>query len=100
MVDERKLIDYCLNPDHDSGKHKAKVFASVGIRQADAHELRNALLAAAMLGEAQREEPTPFGERYTIDFDLFRKNRKVRIRSAWMIRHGENFPRLTTCYVL
>jgi hypothetical protein len=22
----RKLRDYCLNPDHDDGKHKARLF--------------------------------------------------------------------------
>ena len=25
-VDIRKLHDYCLNPDHDEGKHKARLF--------------------------------------------------------------------------
>lgn len=28
MVDIAKLRDYCLNPLHDEGKHKARVFAS------------------------------------------------------------------------
>ncbi len=29
FADERKLLDYCPNPDHSIGKHKAHVFASV-----------------------------------------------------------------------
>jgi hypothetical protein len=28
VVDIRKLRDYCLNPLHDEGKHKARVFAA------------------------------------------------------------------------
>ncbi|CCQ62670.1 DUF6883 domain-containing protein [Crocosphaera watsonii] len=28
-VDIRKLRDYCLNPDHDHGKHKARLFSSI-----------------------------------------------------------------------
>jgi len=31
VVDIRKLRDYCLNPLHDDGKHKAQLFAAVGI---------------------------------------------------------------------
>ncbi len=23
IIDERKLVDYCLNADHEEGKHKA-----------------------------------------------------------------------------
>ena len=26
IVDIRKLRDYCLNPAHDEGKHKARLF--------------------------------------------------------------------------
>jgi len=29
VVDIRKLRDYCLNPDHDEGKHKARLFSSI-----------------------------------------------------------------------
>ena len=39
LVDIRKLLEYCLNPQHPRGRNKARVFASVGIREADAEEL-------------------------------------------------------------
>ena len=29
VVDVAKLKDYCLNPAHEDGKHKARVFAAV-----------------------------------------------------------------------
>lgn len=48
--DTRKLKEYCLNPQHPRGRHKARVFVSVRIRRADAEELRSALLAAARSG--------------------------------------------------
>ena len=41
-----------------------------------------------------------FGRRYTVDFDLARQGRVVRIRSTWIVRIGEDLPRLTSCYVL
>jgi hypothetical protein len=43
-VDIRKLRDYCLNPIHDEGKHKARLFASVlGMTSDDAKDLQNIL---------------------------------------------------------
>jgi len=35
VVDIRKLRDYCLNSLHDDGKHKARLFAAVGITAND-----------------------------------------------------------------
>jgi hypothetical protein len=48
-----KLRDYSLNPLHDEGKHKARVFlAAMGFTQAGAEELRALVLDAAQTGEA------------------------------------------------
>jgi hypothetical protein len=30
IVDRQKLTGYCLNPEHQRGKHKARVFATLG----------------------------------------------------------------------
>jgi len=41
----RKLRDYRLNPKHPEGKHKALLFvAALGMTEADAEPLRDALL--------------------------------------------------------
>jgi hypothetical protein len=53
IVDIRKLLDYCLNPQHPRGRNKARVFASIGITGADAEELRDAILSAARCAEAE-----------------------------------------------
>jgi len=100
VIDFRKLQEYCLNPHHSRGRNKARVFASVGIGQAEAELLREALLAAAVKAEAQPGLANPYGQRYIVDFDLVRPSRTVRIRSTWIVRIGEELPRLTTCYVL
>ena len=36
IVEIRKLLEYCLNSQHPRGRNKARVFASVGIREVDA----------------------------------------------------------------
>jgi hypothetical protein len=100
IVDVRKLREYCLNSQHPRGRNKARVFASVGIRDADAEDLRVALLQAARLAEAQLGMVNPYGQRYVVDFDLVRQGRRIRIRSTWIVRTAEDWPRLTSCYVL
>lgn len=41
VVDIRNLRDYCLNPQHDQGKHKARLFlSSLGMTADNAEELR------------------------------------------------------------
>ena len=100
IVDIRKLQAYCLNSEHLRGRNKARVFASIGFRESDAEELRAALLAAANNTEARVGIANPYGERYIVDFDLIRQGRTVKIRSTWIVRIGEDLPRLTSCYVL
>jgi hypothetical protein len=100
IVDIRKLLEYCLNTQHPRGRNKARVFASAGIRDSDAEELRTALLAAASHAEAGRGVANLYGHRYIVDFDFARKDRTIRIRSTWIVRIGEDLPRLTSCYVL
>ncbi len=100
IVDIQKLTAYCLNLQHTRGRHKARVFASHGITEVDAEALRGALIEAARNGDASPGPPTPYGHRYSIDFEFQWGERKVSIRSAWIVRNGEDLPRLTTCYVL
>jgi hypothetical protein len=100
VVDIEKLRAYCLNPQHSRGRHKARVFASVGIHESDAEELRTALLRAARTAEARLGLLNSYGQRYIIDFEMVRQNRAMRIRSSWIILTGQDLPRLTSCYVL
>jgi hypothetical protein len=100
IVDIEKLRGYCLNPHHPRGRNKARVFASVGVREADAVELRLALLGAAACTDAQLGMQNSFGQRYVIDFEWSVQGRSVSIRSTWIILVGQDLPRLTSCYVL
>jgi hypothetical protein len=100
VVDIAKLREYCLNPHHARGRHKARVFASIDIHQDDAEVLLEALLSAAREAEARAGDANQYGQRYLVDFEFIRHGRTAKIRSLWIVRIGENLPRLTTCYVL
>jgi uncharacterized protein DUF6883 len=101
IVDERKLRDYCLDPAHPRGRHKARPFASaLGIYRENASILRQALLGAVMEEEATPGARDEYGQRYIVDFEMTGPSGNARIRSAWIVLVAENFPRLTSCYVL
>jgi hypothetical protein len=100
VVDIAKLRDYCLNPYHEDGKHKARVFAAVlGLGRKDAGWLRDQLMRAAATQRAVLSGETRFGTLYVLDFLLTTAEGSAQLRSGWIVRHSEDFPRLTTCYV-
>ena len=101
VVDIAKLGDYCLNPQHPRGRHKARVFASaLGLTAVDAKLLRELLLKAAAEREAILGEPGDYGQRYVVDFPMPGPAVLRTVRSNWIVREGEDFPRLTSCYVI
>lgn len=100
IVEIAKLRDYCLNPNHQDGKHKARVFASaLGIRVPEADWLRDRLLLAAKNEEAIIIGGNRFGTLYVLDFLVTTSFGSATVRSGWIVRFSEDFARLTTCYV-
>jgi hypothetical protein len=101
VVDLAKLRDYCLSLDHPRGRHKARVFAAaLGFTSEHAEELAASLLAAADTEEATATDQDEYGQRYVVDFSLMGPGGQAQVRSSWIVRTGEDFPRLTSCYVL
>jgi hypothetical protein len=101
LVDLRKLRDYCLNPEHPRGQHKARLFQSaLGWTIDHAEEVRQTLLRSARSEEAVFLSRDDYGQRYAVDFSIQSDRGVATVRSLWMVRAGEDFPRLTTCYVL
>ena len=101
LVDIRKLRDYCLDPNSPKGRNKARVFAAaLGLTRRDAEFLRQALLKAAAEKEYVSGEKDDYGQRFTVDLIVETDRSSQRVRSGWIVRHDENFPRLTTCFVV
>lgn len=99
VIDIRKLRDYCLDPTHDEGKHKARLFAAaLDMTKDDAEDLRIALLQAVRTHEAELGRRDGYGQRYTVDFTLEWHGKQAMIRSGWIVEHDSVTPRLTSCY--
>ena len=101
VVEIEKLRDYCLDPDHWRGKHKARVFlSSCGMTAEHADDLHNVLLHAALNLEAELGEEDDYGQRYVIDLEVTGPTGTATVRSSWIVCHEEDFPRFVSCYVL
>ena len=99
-VDMDKLTEYCLNPAHPRGRHKARVFESaLGLTAVHADFLRDELLDAARTHEATLGEADSFGQRFVVELEAAGPAGIAVVRSAWIIRSQEDFPRLVTCHV-
>jgi hypothetical protein len=95
-----KLEEYVLNPLHRDGRHKARVFESaLGITLADRDVLRRAILAAEVISDqAEARGDNGHGDVYVLRFPIETARGRAVVLTAWIVRHGEDFPRLTTCY--
>jgi hypothetical protein len=101
ILDLRKIENYCLNPEHPRGRHKARVFRdSLAIERTDAAWLRDNLLTAVRQTEAVQLGADAFGTRWRVDAPITRHDRTAMIRTVWIVRTGENAPRFVTCWVL
>ena len=100
-LDLRKIEDYCLNPEHPRGRHKARLFRELlGLTRADGRWLRHALLDAVASRDAIEIASDAFGRRWRIDVPVSRHARHVMVRTVWIVRTGEEAPRFVTCWVL
>jgi hypothetical protein len=73
----------------------------LGITASTADVLRRALLdAAATSDEADAEGDSGFGDVYTLRVRVSTAKGSATVLSVWIVRHGEDFPRLATCYIV
>jgi Domain of unknown function (DUF6883) len=101
ILDLRKIEDYCLNPLHPRGRHKARVFReALGLQRSDASWLRNALLEAARSGEAIQDGEDAWGTYWRFDATVGRQGKSAVVRTIWIVRPGDSVPRFVTCWVL
>lgn len=101
FIDIRKLAEYVLNLDHPLGRNKARVFKAVlGITAEQAGALRETIIVGVRDGQWIWTRSDEFGDRFYIDCPVSTVRGSAIVRTAWIVRTGEDFPRLTTCYVL
>ncbi|ACK72903.1 hypothetical protein PCC7424_4540 [Gloeothece citriformis PCC 7424] len=103
QVDQQQIIDklttYSLNFDHKEGKHKAGLFKDkLGILLENQEIILTALRQAAINEELIYQTTSEYRNKYVIDFNLTTEVGTSIIRSCWIIRLTEVYPRLITVY--
>jgi hypothetical protein len=99
-IDERKLSEYCLNPSHPPGKHKARVFsASLSMGPNEALLLKSLILDGAQEAQWIKGIEDVYGQRYFCDVSCENNKLFAMVRCAWILLPNSNLAPLTTCYV-
>ena len=99
IVDERKVREYLLSASHPVGRFKAKYFASIGFAPEAWPGFVSALQRLAREGDAQLAEESDFGRKYVVRGQIGGPGaRPAEVDSVWIIRAGDDTPRLVTVY--
>lgn len=99
IVDDVKVRDYLLSPEHPVGRFKARVFRAAGYRREAWARLRDDLLTLAQTMEVVQTNDDHFGQRFVGRADLpGPSGQPLPIVAVWLIPSGSPSPRLVTAY--
>lgn len=101
FIDLQKLTDYVLSSTHPRGGYKAEGFRrALHMHDTDAVTLRQLLKDGVREADATLMRTTDWGTLYSADVRIEWRGRRAMVRTAWIIRNDEYFPRLTTAYII
>jgi hypothetical protein len=98
-IDPAKLYRYLLAPSHPTGRFKAAFFLALGYTSTNWRRLEEDLRIQHLSQNATPEDPTIYGQKYTIRATLEGPSGvSADTVSVWVVRTGEEFPRFVTAY--
>ncbi len=99
FIAEEKVRDYLLSSVHPIGRHKARFFYRLGYRQECWRELAMDLEQVLLENPVVNRMQTNYGEKYIVEGRLKGPaGESAKVVTAWVIKTGEDFPRLVTAY--
>ena len=99
IVEERKIVAYLLNLQHQEGRGKALFFLHCGFRPDTTDAFKKALLQHAAEHPYVEKEETKFGVKYVVKGKIETPHRvAVEITTIWMVPVGTAHPKLITAY--
>ena len=101
VIPPEKLRDYSLDPGHEVGGHKARVFDSaLGITRDDWEYLRDAILHGLPGARVTAVRETRHGLLFEVPIRIPGLNgRSAEVLTAWFLGSDESDPRLTSAYI-
>ena len=99
IVEAAKVRDYLLSSAHPVGRFKAPFFTRLGYGQANWLELQRDLARFALSASAVPGQASRFGTKYEVSAILRGPSgRSATVVTVWMVRTGDDAPRLVTAY--
>ena len=101
VIDEAKLESYSLSGEHGRGRDKARVFrATMNLGPGDGPALASLLRERIKDDDVDEVENGEYGVLYVLHHPIVGSSPVRRLRHVWILRHGEDFPRLVSCYLV
>jgi len=99
VVEQDKITEYLLNPQHRFGASKARFFEQFGFRREEWLVMAGALHKHGGQFEVSTVRETGFGPRYGVEGELLCPDGRLpHIRTVWQMDKGRVEPRLITAY--
>jgi hypothetical protein len=96
-IDQSKLTEYLLNPEHKRGGHKARFLIKNGYSRDNWQQLEADIRRFHLSADVSRVRETPYGRRYEIKAHLTAPSgRMLLVTTVWQIDLGQDYPRLIT----
>ena len=97
VVDPAKVRDYLLSTVHPVGRFKAALSVALGYSADRWEVLRDDILTLAQTGIASPGQHSPNGRKFELDGILTGPSgRSAAVRTMWILRPEEQFPRFVT----
>lgn len=97
VIEQSKLTDYLLNPEHKRGGAKARLLIQFGYSPENWQQLEMDIRNFYLIADVDIVKETAYGIRYEISAYLCTPvSRQLLVRTVWQIDTDTDFPRLIT----
>jgi filamentous hemagglutinin len=101
VIDERKIRDYSLNPNHTVGGHKARLIrATIGMTRLHYRDLIDQIKQGILVCEAEPRGDYKGQALFRVDVLVTGPRGTATLRTGWIYEEGNDAPRLTTAYII
>ena len=98
VIPRSKLEEYALNPAHEDGQHKARLFKSIlGFEKADWQKLEKLILDELPYHGAVLTREDKWGKFYSVSLPIVGLNGNTAVvQTIWKIATGTDYPSFVT----
>lgn len=100
VIPERKILSYVLSTDHPIGKHKARVFRSIGYHTHNYRSFVKALNTLVGSYPANFVKKDQYGTTYSIEGMIKGEKGNLKVRSIWIVEAQNTYATFVTVYPL